>query len=155
MTKATESVSICPKCGTECKGTALYCFNCGSPLASSPVPESPADSLSQESSSQPEDGPVAQPEESAEAESGDDLLSAGSANDEARADDGPADDPGPGMTAPKSAAELRRDPLVKRMKRIEVRWEEADSAPNLWFFVAAFFLALTVFAVFLLSMYLR
>ncbi len=55
----------------------------------------------------------------------------------------------------KSAASLRRKSKVLPNKKIEIVWQEQESAPNVWFIIVA--LILTVFAVgiIFLAMYLR
>lgn len=55
----------------------------------------------------------------------------------------------------KSAASLRKRPKSVQKKRVEIVWEEPESAPNAWFVLVGVLLTLFAVGIWLLAMYLK
>ncbi|HSK70910.1 MAG TPA: zinc ribbon domain-containing protein [Pyrinomonadaceae bacterium] len=130
---------ICNNCEADVRKGALFCYNCGSSVA----PELPL--------------PVEK--------NGNDVLF--------RTDDSVEENPAPITTKTnnfdkpiekpavleepklKSAASLRKRPKSVQKKRVEIVWEEPESAPNAWFVLVGILLTLFAVGIWLLAMYLK
>ena len=55
----------------------------------------------------------------------------------------------------KSAASLRKRTKSVQKKRVEIVWEEPESAPNAWFVLVGVLLTLFAVGIWLLAMYLK
>lgn len=137
---------ICSECGSEALGTALFCFSCGARLKMQEPeaePESVADTAE-------EDKPIAAPTGDpfdVGTETGDQKEKSSAVEPEVA--DELADI---GM---RTASNLRKNPDVMRLRRIEVRWNSDEGSPNFWFILSTILLTLLALGIFLVSMYLR
>lgn len=137
MAETSVKNRVCNACGSEVRGGALFCYNCGGSVA----PET-----------------VAAPEDKkqiAEKTNGDNPAQA---KQTIAADAADKPIPKPVLVEEpklKSAATMRRKSKSYQPKRIEVIWEEHENAPNVWFILAAIVLTLGAVAVLYLAMQLK
>lgn len=147
MPQSVAEKIVCSECGSDGLEKALFCYSCGAPLNVdvSSGGDGPNEVAAEESTAA-EDQPISAPE-----------------GDPFSGPDGPAEesegDPKTSAAAPfppiKTAAVLKKDSGLMRMRRIEVRWTSDDGTPNIWFILATIVLFSIAFGVFLLSMLLR
>ena len=156
MTENPVENLVCHACGAPLRPHALFCYNCGSAVApeiekkvsddasgddfpgDEIVDEYKTQTLVKPASDENYDAPIQKPTET--------LVE---------------DKPGKKSAVQteaklKSAAALRRSgrtPVQK--KTVEVVWEEPESAPNVWFLVVAFVLALFAVGILLAMLYIR
>lgn len=146
---------VCSACDAPVRPQALFCYNCGSAVAPE-ITENEPDLAT---------GKISFP-----AETGDENNAETKTNTDGNHDQ-PVEKPSgeltgnkteqkspasPSETKLKSAASLRRGARVAPQKKtVEIIWEEPDNAPNIWFLVAAFVLALFVVGILLAMLYIR
>jgi hypothetical protein len=145
---------VCSACGAAVRPQALFCYNCGSQVApeieNAPPGEATGEVWSDEigdenraettklDSTENHAPPIQKPSET--------LI-------ENKAE---KNFPPPTETKLKSAAALRRSGRVAPQKKtVEVIWEEPENAPNAWFLVVAFVLALFAVGILLAMLYIR
>lgn len=116
---------ICRNCGVDVRPNTLFCYNCGSSVASA-------------SNSIKTGYPTVK----------DKLLEENSRTSRVNGD---ADR----KSAMKSAASLRQKNKPVQKKTVEVVWEEPESAPNLWFLVVAFLLTIFALGIFIAMRYVQ
>jgi hypothetical protein len=157
MTENPVENPVCSACGVPVRPQALFCYNCGSSIA-------------------PEIGNAKQSDEAAnEIRLRDGLDDGNKAETQAKTDAGENHDqpigkptemlveekPDKKSRVPteaklQSAAALRRSGrTAAQRKTVEVVWDEPESAPNVWFLVAAFVLALFAVGILLAMLYIR
>jgi hypothetical protein len=141
---------ICSACGAPVRPQALFCYNCGSQVA--PEIENAAGEVW---SDEITDG------NRAETNLLPDLSETGAPpiqkpSDTLIENEAEKNPPPQAETKLKSAAALRRSGRVAPQKKtVEVIWEEPENAPNAWFLVAAFVLALFAVGILLAMLYIR
>lgn len=146
---------ICSACGAPVRPQALFCYNCGSQVTPEIETAPPVEATSELWSDEIADGNRAETN----------LLTDVSENhappiqkpsgtlieDKAEQKSPPQTE-----TKLKSASALRRSGRVAPQKKtVEVIWEEPENAPNAWFLVAAFVLALFAVGILLAMLYIR
>jgi hypothetical protein len=156
MTENPVENPVCQACGAPLRPQALFCYNCGSAVA-------------------PEIEETAHDEAADDIFPGDEIVDKYKTQTLVKTDsdenhDAPIqkptdtlveDKPEKNSTAPtgaklKSAAALRRSGRTAAQKKtVEVVWEEPESAPNVWFLVVAFVLALFAVGILLAMLYIR
>jgi hypothetical protein len=148
---------ICSACGAAVRPQALFCYNCGSAVA--PEIETAPDEAT---------GEVWSDEIADERQAETTKLNTDAGEIDAPPIGKPTDTlienkaektfPPPPQTETKlkSAAALRRSGRVAPQKKtVEVIWEEPENAPNVWFLVVAFVLALFAVGILLAMLYIR
>ena len=145
---------ICSACGAPVRPQAIFCYNCGSQVAPEIETAPPDDAASEVWSDEIADENRA---ETTKLDSNESVAPpiqkpSGTLNeDKAEKKSLP-----PTETKLKSAAALRRSGRVAPQKKtVEVIWEEPENAPNAWFLVAAFVLALFAVGILLAMLYIR
>ena len=134
---------ICAACGAEIRPNALFCYACGGAVAE----EKPDEILSNGKAVQA----VAEKSETVEKTVINEIV-------ETKEIEQPKEIEKPvveGETKLKTAAAMRRKSKSFQNKRVEVVWEEHDSAPNLWFMAVAFLLAIVSGVILFLAFYLK
>lgn len=156
MAENTVGNRVCSTCGADVRPQALFCYSCGSSVApeieNNERVEATDNARFQEEIVEPDiaaakvttnlnenhDTPIEKPfdtlvEDKAEKKS-----------------------PLQAETKLKSAAALRRGARTPAQKKtVEVVWEEPENAPNIWFLLAAFILALFAVGILLAMLYIR
>ena len=148
MPQSVAEKIVCSECGSDGLEKALFCYSCGAPLiVDDPAVEDYKTTEAVDKSAPAEDQPITAPE-------GDPFTGPEDEGDgsERVVKTAETDDPFPPV---KTAAVLKKDTGVMRMRRIEVRWTSDDGTPNIWFLLATIALFAIAFGVFLLSMLLR
>jgi len=146
---------ICSACGAPVRPQALFCYNCGSSVAPEIENAPPGDAA----------GEVWSDEIADENRAETNLLTDVS-DSQAPPIEKPTDtlienksekkSPPQAETKLKSAAALRRSGRVAPQKKtVEVIWEEPENAPNVWFLLVAFVLALFAVGILLAMLYIR
>ncbi|MDQ3801210.1 MAG: zinc ribbon domain-containing protein [Acidobacteriota bacterium] len=162
MTENAVENPVCSACGAPVRPQALFCYNCGSSIAAA---EAAAPEI--EKTEQPRDeisdgnGAATQPLTGADENSA--ALPIGKPTEtlvedkpEKKSSSLPPAAAGQTETKLKSAAALRRGGRIPAQKKVvEVIWEEPENAPNVWFLVVAFVLALFAVGILLLMLYIR
>lgn len=156
MTENPVENPVCSTCGALVRPQALFCYNCGSAVApeieqperdeaagngslnDGIVDENKAETQLKTGSDENYDAPIQKPSDTLVEDKPEKIL------------------PLQTETKLKSAAAIRRSgrtPVQK--KTVEVVWEEPESAPNVWFLVVAFVLALFAVGILLAMLYIR
>lgn len=150
MAEITLEKKLCEKCGADVRPNTLFCYNCGSQVASD-------EEVALENSKAPDAiNKIAQPKKFETTKLDSELIAATTKNkvkassipkptdsilageneeDSKRIDD---------SSRLKTASSLRNKPKTTQSKQIKVTWDSYESAPNIWFLLVA--LILTLFA---------
>ncbi|HEX8367099.1 MAG TPA: zinc ribbon domain-containing protein [Pyrinomonadaceae bacterium] len=147
MTENPVENPVCSACGAPVRPQALFCYNCGSSIAPEIDTSEPRDEIFDENKAETQ--PLAAADENYDAPIG--------KPSETLVEDKPEKkSPLPAETKLKSAAALRRGARTPAQKKtVEVIWDEPENAPNVWFLVAAFVLALFAVGILLAMLYIR
>jgi len=141
---------VCSACGAPVRPQALFCYNCGSAVAPEIEAEDEArlyDELADDHQAEPKAGTNRDESHAAPIEKPFDTLVENKTGEKS---------PAQAETKLKSAAALRRSGRIQPQKKtVEVIWEEPENAPNVWFLVAAFVLALAAVGILLAMLYIR
>lgn len=159
---------VCENCGAEVRPNALFCYNCGSQVASDEEVEAenqnakkisdawfkesiaPAVAGDVQTLTKKKTKTVAEKEEAAAIPKPPVSLNDKETTGKVLSK------PETAKSEPlKTAASLRNKQKLPEKKRVEVKWESHENAPNVWFLVVA--LLLTIFAVSILfaMLYIR
>ncbi len=145
MAETLVKNEVCSACGVDVRDGTLFCYNCGSSVT--------ADVISS--------GKNEKPNENGKSENGlftenisedkkiavvEDEITDEKIVSEAFAEEKPK---------LKSAASMRKRPKTIQRKRIEVVWEEPESAPNVWFLLVAVLLTGFAVGLWFLAAYLK
>lgn len=148
---------ICEACGADIRPKALFCFNCGSQVASDEEVQAEEANSKKISDAWFKEEIAPTPTQPAITE-----VAGKTAKKKTVAVEEKAKTDGKGKIAEtssstklRSAASLRDKSKSPEKKRVEVVWEEPSSAPNIWFLIVS--LILVGFAVFILyaMLYIR
>lgn len=156
MAESLVENQICSACGAPVRPQALFCYNCGSAVApeieNAPPDETTGDEwfddeISERTGAETNLLPDAEELGAPPIEKPSETL----IEDKTEKNTPPQTE-----TKLKSAAALRKSGRVAPQKKtVEVVWEEPDNAPNVWFLVAAFVLALFAVGILLAMLYIR
>lgn len=153
MTETEVENEICPTCGTELPAIAEFCYHCGNPVKA----ETASNGETQEISDVWLRGDIAVDSGTEhikrEEISGRNVKTAVRGNDLEK--DLENFQKKSGESELKSAASLRVKAKQPQTKKIEIKWEEYDNAPNIRFVGGAVILAIFTLLIFVLAMYLR
>jgi zinc-ribbon domain len=148
---------VCQACGADVRLNAEFCYNCGSAVGNKFVKgngKSQSNTLLRENISEDEDNtsktttnldkknlpiPIEKPNLPLTNEKNVENVK-------------PLSKP---QTKTKSAAELRQKNKLERKKSVEIRWEEPESAPNVWFITVTFILTLFAVGILFVMLYIR
>ena len=130
MAETLVKNEVCDGCGADVRPNTQFCYNCGTNVSGA-VEADAADGNKETTPLLLPENPVADLKPAAAEE-----KSGTQNNGNATAGEKPK---------LKSAASMRKKPKTIQRKRVEISWEEPESAPNLWFILAA--VLLTFFAV--------
>lgn len=131
MAETLVKNEVCKKCGVDVRANTQFCYNCGASVSGS-VENDLTDGNKETNLLVFPENAVAEKDSAAVR---DHLAEAATGNGNAAVEEKPP---------LKSAASMRRKPKTIQRKRVEISWQEPESAPNLWFILAA--VLLTVFA---------
>ena len=153
MTQTVVENEICPTCGTELPATAEFCYHCGNSVKVKTVSENETQDISNvwlrkdivKESDTTNNKAAEVSVQNFETAVQDNNLEK----------DLEAFQTKPEETKLKSAASLRVKARKIPTKKVEVRWEEHDNAPNVLFIGGAIVLAIFTLLIFFLAMYLR
>jgi hypothetical protein len=160
MTENPVENPVCPACGAPLRPQALFCYNCGSSIApaienAEQPPQQNGEAVSEVrlreeiSDHQAETHPTTKLDENH-------VQPIGKPTETLVEDKPEIKLPAQAETKLKSAASLRRSGRVAPQKKtVEVVWDEPENAPNVWFLVAAFVLALFAVGILLAMLYIR
>ena len=168
MTETIVQDEICPNCGTELPAVADFCFHCGNSIKADSTAGNDSKEVSDawlrgdisdsnQSANQQNDLPV-QGVTTVENKPGENFekdLSEVKSDQNSQIDGIVATQERSDITELESAAALRVKAKRKRVKKVEIRWEEPDYVPNLRFISGAIILIIFVAVIFILAMYLR
>ncbi|HEX8247219.1 MAG TPA: zinc ribbon domain-containing protein [Pyrinomonadaceae bacterium] len=149
MTENPVENPVCSACGAPVRPQALFCYNCGTSIAPEIDASEPRDEIFDENKAKTQ--PLA-------AEAGENHVAPIGKPSETLVEDKPEKKslPPQAETKLKSAAALRRSARTPVQKKtVEVIWDEPENAPNVWFLVAAFVLALFAVGILLAMLYIR
>ena len=153
MTETVVENEICPTCGTELPATAEFCYHCGNSVTEKVA----SGNKTQEVSDAWLRGEIAEDSSTnnhqAAETSVENVETAVQENDleedlekfQKKSEDSEL----------KSAASMRVKAKKPRTKKVEIKWEEYDNAPNVRFIGGAIILAIFTLLIFILAMYLR
>ncbi len=146
MAETTIENQVCKTCGEGIRVGALFCYSCGSSVASEIAvtlkeKKNVGDvSFRAELAEENNNGQTAKLEQTIIEQSADKPILKPNAVEEPKL---------------KSAAAMRRKSKIYQPKKIEVIWEEHDNAPNGWFIAAAILLTLLAAGILYLAIYLK
>lgn len=126
---------ICNSCGSEVRKDALFCYHCGGSVAPEIVVALKDKQNFVENGNKP-----AQSESLLIEETEDRPIPRPDLADEPKL---------------QSAAAMRRKSKSFQPKKVEVIWEERESAANVWFIIAAIIITLAAVGILYLSFYLK
>ena len=170
MAEVLVKNQICENCGADVRLNAAFCYNCGTQV----VPDEMLDEQNDgqvsnawfkesitESKLEPIPKPKSKPnkEQKIVDKSGQELtpLVAEAAPIETKVTSAETKTE-PEKTENKSlktASSLRQKPKLPPKRKVEVTWEEPQSAPNVWFLVIAFILLLLAIGLVVAMLYIR
>ena len=156
MAEKTVEKQVCPACGADIRPQAVFCYNCGAAVAAPDNAETeppPREEITEDAEIESK-ATTRLDENNVKTidKSFDTVVETSKDNDDAPE----KTDTNKTETKLKSAASLRksaRKPMQK--KTVEVVWDEPESAPNLWFLVAAFVLSLFAVGILLAMLYIK
>jgi hypothetical protein len=174
MAETLVETEYCDACGADVRKNSLFCYNCGGAVSADAIdaekPKEPkavssawfqgdltenkdlkTTRLEKETVVKAEEKPIAKPVEEPLTDKLPEIVEAEPDEKTAIAEKNEIKE----ETKLKSAANMRRKAKVYQQKKVEVVWEEPESAPNKWFPIVALVLILIVAAIFYLAMYLR
>lgn len=148
MAETIVKNEVCNACGKNARPGSLFCYNCGSSIsAESASPEKVENDYKTEKLTDEKLTDIVFSEKKSVS---DDQNIAEAANNktvgEALVEEN---------TKLKTAASMRRKPKSIQRKRIEVVWEEPESAPNVWFILVALLLTGFALGLWFLASYLK
>jgi len=146
MAETLVENQVCNHCGADVRPAALFCYNCGSSVASETVI-----ALKEKESA----GETRFRRIIAEGKNGDQIIQIKQNIVEEVAGKPIKQSSVQTETELKSAAAMRRKSKTIQPKKIEVVWEEHENAPNGWFTLAAILLTLTAAGILYLAIYLK
>lgn len=153
MSQTVVEKENCPTCRTELPATAEFCYHCGNSVKAEEVLENETQKIS-DVWLRKDIVEETEPTNHKETEVSGHKLETAVRDIDLQKDlrDFQAK---PEETELKSAASLRVKARKVPTKKVEVRWEEHNNAPNVWFIAGAGFLAVLTMVIFILAMYLR
>ncbi|MDQ3713892.1 MAG: zinc ribbon domain-containing protein [Acidobacteriota bacterium] len=146
MAETLVENQVCNHCGADIRPASLFCYSCGSSIATETV----VDLKDKESIGEARFRRIL-----AEGKNGDKTVQIKQTIIEESVDKSVARSSVQTETELKSAAEIRRKYKTIQPKRIEIVWEEHSNAPNGWFILAAILLTLTAAGILYLAIYLK
>lgn len=141
MAETLVKNEVCGACGVDIRDGALFCYNCGSNISDAAAFENNGAAEKNEIALS-----LASIKEKADAAVNKNETDAARNNGKTTAEEKPK---------LKSAASMRRNPKTIQRKRIEITWEEPESAPNIWFILVAVLLTLFALALWYIASYLK
>lgn len=158
---------VCAACGTDVRSGSLFCYNCGKSVELTPeaeiIDETESASQIQFTENNDENGNESSALKPEEIKAATDTNNLDNGKEEKVFEKSiefveEIKDKKTGIHEQaklKSAASLRRKSKVIQRKKVEVVWEEHESAPNVWFVVVAVILTVLVAGTIYLAMRLR
>lgn len=148
MSGTAVQQDICGACGTEIRDQALFCYHCGESVEAidQPIPMPEAAPKLKKGKKPPKSRRRAAVSPVESEESLDDSQEPTTAE---------TDKNGKRELNLRSAASLRNKARRVEAKKVEIYWEEHESAPNTWFVVVSLLIVLFAVVIFVIAMYLK
>jgi uncharacterized Zn finger protein (UPF0148 family) len=142
MAETLVKNEVCGACGADVRDGALFCYNCGSNV-------SDAAALFENNGAADKNEIALSP---ANIKENTDAAVIKDESNHARNNGKAVSEEKPKL---KSAASMRRKPKTIQRKRVEITWEEPESAPNVWFILVAVLLTLFAVGLWFIASYLK
>lgn len=145
MAETLVKNEICNTCGVDVRDGTLFCYNCGSSVT--------ADVISSGKNKKPDEN--GKSENGLFAENISETEEPTVVEDEITGENNVGEVIVEEKPKLKSAASMRKRPKTIQRKRVEVVWEEPESAPSLWFILVAGLLIGFAFGLWFVASYLK
>lgn len=170
MAEVLVKNQICENCGADVRLNAAFCYNCGTQVVPDEMLEEQNDgqvsnAWFKESITEPKLEPIPKPkskpikEQKVVDKSGLELTPIVSETAPVETKPKSAEtEAEPEKTETKSlktASSLRQKPKLPPKRKVEVTWEEPQSAPNIWFLIVAFILLSLAIGLVIAMLYIR
>lgn len=144
MSGTAVQQEVCSACGTEIRNQALFCYHCGEAVEMI-------------------DEPIPMPETGAKLKKGRKRAVREVSEDESDELDESSEELQSGKRGKngkrdlnlRTAASLKNKARRVEPKRVEIYWEEHESAPNSWFLLVSLLIVVFTIIIFVLAMYLK